>query len=96
MKRRAAPEAFGERTLAGARVVRETGATIRVTRNTSASGKDLTAGRWYRVGVDLSEADARTLVRMGKAAPAAAEAPEKAAPPPETDLLDGASSREGK
>lgn len=41
---------------------------IKATRNTSASGVDIRKGETYSVPADLSEADARLLVRIRKAA----------------------------
>lgn len=40
---------------------------VRITRNTSASGVSLAAGTVLAVPKDLSEPDARVLVRLGKA-----------------------------
>jgi len=40
---------------------------IRITRGTRAAGKPLAAGKTYKVPGEVSQADARTLVQMGKA-----------------------------
>ena len=56
---------------------------IKITRGTRAASKPLAAGKTYKVPGDVSQADAQTLVQMGKAEDASKAGKAKASPPHE-------------